>query len=90
MSTGIDKELIEAYTKDKLWKQSDYYYGLLEETLLHIAQKPLEPELLYQIVNWSIKRKNSIIDKSFDDLGNINVSIVKETLWQTIKRKLFV
>ena len=87
----IDEEVTQAYRKDKLWKQDNFYYAFLEGLLedlfwLYLGDKQTQVQ---QALIWKNKRNHHIITKSFQEDGAV-ITVERETSWQKLKRRLSI
>lgn len=89
--TKLDKELVQAYIDDKLWKIDSFYYSLLELVVDHtLNHGTVDRQILNVINKFSVRRKQLVLEKSFSDDGKVNITCKKESLWQKIKRSMSI
>lgn len=84
----IDKTLLDEYDKEKLWDDDGFYFTLLEHAIYEAATGKLDKSCLSRILTQSVARKDRILQKSFDDKGQIHITIKKLSLWSRLWQKI--
>lgn len=84
----IDKTLLDEYDKEKLWDQDGFYYTLLEHAIYETATGRVDRDCLTRILIQAEARKSRILQRSFDDKGQVFITITKIPLWRRLWLKI--
>lgn len=78
----LDQETIQAYHRDKLWKDDDFYVSFLE----NVVNQPQNTHAIAYAKRMVEFRQKFILSKTFGEDGSVNVRIVP--IWSNIFKRV--